>query len=293
MDSKQNDQLPGPILIWSAFALVALSLLFIYSQRNKAPTLPIVAPSSLGNPSFRTDFDGGHDDETWRIADFYYPSKMHLAAWVAENTHFENGRLGLELNRNKVDYKPYSGAEYQRRGFYHFGRFEVIMQAAAGSGTVSSFFTHTGDMFGDPHDEIDIEFLGNDTTRLHINYFTDGSSAGSVYIPLAFDAAKEVHLYAFEWTPEEIQWFVDEDMVFSATRELQTIPTTPGRIIMDLWSGSPDQYGWHGKPEFENGTRANYICASFLKTNDTGPQCSDNYKFKNGRRFFKNKLLTP
>ncbi len=294
MDPEKDDQLPGPILIWIAFTLLALSFLFIYIQKNRPPVPPTVVPHfTLGDSSFRTDFDDGHDEKTWRIADFHYPSKMHLAAWVAQNTHFENGYLSLELNRNRVDYKPYSGAEYQRRGFYHYGRYEVIMQAAAGSGAVSSFFTHTNEVFGDPHDEIDIEFLGNDTTRMHINYFTDGSSAGSVYVPLDFDAAEETHLYAFEWTPEEIRWFVDDDMVFSATGDLQKIPSSPSRVIMDLWSGSPDQYAWHGKPSFENGTRAHYICASFLKSGDSGPQCSNDYKFEKGRRVFKNAPMTP
>ncbi|MGH1421774.1 MAG: glycoside hydrolase family 16 protein [Hyphomonas sp.] len=294
MDRKQPDQLPGPILIWTAFAILALSMLFVFINRNRLPTLPIPIPQpSLGDPSFKTNFEDGHDNKAWQIADFYYPSKVHLAAWVAENTDFENGRLSLELNRNRVDYKPYSGAEYQRRGFYHYGRYEVVMQAAAGSGTVSSFFTHTNETFGDPHDEIDIEFLGKDTTRLHINYFTNGEGAGSVYIPLGYDAAEEFHLYAFEWSPEEIKWFVDDQMVFSATDELHKIPSTPSRIIMDLWSGSPDQYQWHGKPSFENGTKAHYLCASFLKTGEKGPQCSNDYKVKNGKRFYKKAPLTP
>lgn len=288
MDPKQDDHLPGPILIWIAFVILALAMVFTYTQRNKAPTAPAPFPHSpLGDPSFHTNFGDGHDDTNWFKADFHYPSNMHLAAWVAKNIHFEDGRLGLELNRDRVDYKPYSGAEYQRRGFYHYGRYEVIMQAAAGSGAVSSFFTHTNATFGDPHDEIDIEFLGKDTTRMHINYFTDGNAAGSVYIPLEFDAAEEVHLYAFEWTPEEIRWFVDDDMVFSATNRIHQIPTVPGRIIMDLWSGSPDQYAWHGKPMFENGTRAHYFCASFLQAGDIGPECSNDYRTENGTRFFK------
>lgn len=292
MEPRQDDKLPGPILIWIAFLIILMAILFAYFQRNKVEPTPEPVPHpSLGDPSFRTDFSNGHDDEVWRKADFYYPSNAHLAAWVAEHVQFKDGYMDLKLNRDQVDYKPYSGAEYQRRGFYHYGRYEVIMQAAPGSGTVSSFFTHTNEYFGDPHDEIDIEFLGKDTTQLHINYFTNGNAAGSVYVPLGFDAAKEAHLYAFEWTPTEIRWFVDDEMVFSATDELHEIPRAPGRIIMDLWSGSPNQYAWHGKPTFKNGTRAYYYCASFLQAGDSKPQCSDDYEIKNGRRYFKDTQL--
>ena len=133
--------------------------------------------------------------------DFTFRSLFYRAGWVAENVHFENPSISLEINRKPVDHQPYSGAEVQKRGYYGFGRYEVVMQAAPGSGAVSSFFTHTDATFGDPHDEIDIEFLGNNTRQIHANVFADGQTTGSIYIDLPFDAAEEVHLYAFDWQP--------------------------------------------------------------------------------------------
>ncbi|MDB9854520.1 family 16 glycosylhydrolase, partial [Candidatus Marinimicrobia bacterium] len=37
--------------------------------------------------------------------------------------------------------KPYRGAEYRSIETFQYGRFEIRMQSASGSGTVSSFFT--------------------------------------------------------------------------------------------------------------------------------------------------------
>jgi len=152
------------------------------------------------------------------------------------------------------------------------------MQAARGSGVVSSFFTHTDSTFGDPHDEIDIEFLGNNTRRLHPNIFAQGETQGSTYVDLPFDAAEEVHLYAFDWQPNSVKWYVDDELVQTITSSDRPIPQTPGRVIMNIWTGSPAQYDWHGKPTFKAPTQATYYCVSFRAAGDNRPQCSDTFK---------------
>jgi endo-1,3-1,4-beta-glycanase ExoK len=227
--------------------------------------------------SFVHHFGGAHDPVRWFKSDFYYPNSGH-PAWTKDMVHFKPNRLELEVRRQKVAYKNITGGEYQRLGFYHYGRFEVVMRAAPGSGTVSAMFTHTHGQFGDPHDEIDIEFLGKDLTEMHANYFTNGRAHGGIYIPLGFDASKETHLYAFEWEPDEIRWYVDDRLVHTATPEDMAIPQAPGRLIVHAWSGAPEQYDWHGEPTFKNGTRARFYCLSYQAPGDRTPQCSDSFK---------------
>lgn len=229
--------------------------------------------------SFVHHFGGEHDPEHWYKSDFYYPNSDH-PAWLPDLIHFKKNRIELEVRRKKVAYKKIAGAEYQRRGFYHYGRYEVVMQAAPGSGTVSAMFTHTHSQFGDPHDEIDIEFLGKDLTKLHANYFTDGKQHGGIYIPLGFDASQQVHLYAFEWEPDEIRWYVDGRLAHTATGRDFPIPQAPGRLMVHLWSGGPDQVSWAGKPTFKNGARAKYYCLSHQAAGETSSQCSDSFVLK-------------
>jgi endo-1,3-1,4-beta-glycanase ExoK len=254
---------------------LTLALSGQFSRPPPAAALNLTAESEA-SPSFVTWFGGSHDESRWFKSDFYYPNSAH-PAWKAENIHFRSNRIEMEVRRERVAYKNYTGGEYHRRGRFHYGRYEVVMRAAPGSGTVSAMFTHTGEYFGDPHDEIDIEFVGKQPRKLHINYFTDGRAHGSVYIPLRFDASREIALYAFEWDPDEIRWFVDDELVFVARDENHPLPQTPGRLMMHAWSGTPAQYGWHGYPTFRNGTRAAFYCLSFQQSGDSTEQCSDRF----------------
>lgn len=263
----------------AAILFGAAALAFMLTARlSPAPPAAALnqASESESSPSFVTWFGRTHDEERWFKSDFYYPNSAH-PAWKAENIHFHSNRIEMEVRRERVAYKNYTGGEYHRRGRFHYGRYEVVMRAAPGSGTVSAMFTHTGEYFGDPHDEIDIEFVGKHPRKLHINYFTDGRAHGSVYAPLRFDSSREIALYAFEWDPDEIRWFVDDELVFVARDENHPIPQTPGRLLMHAWSGTPAQYGWHGYPTFRNGTRAAFYCLSFQQTGDTTEQCSDRF----------------
>lgn len=236
---------------------------------------PQIAPDAQAGASFLQHFNKEHDPTRWHKSNLSYPGAH--PAWLSRQIHFFDDRVELELRRMRVGDKTLAGAEYQRRGFYSFGRFEVVMTPAPGSGTVSSLFTHTHAQFGDPHDEIDIEFLGKDLSVLAANYFTDGASHGTIPIRLPFDASEEIHLYAFEWEPDAIRWYVNDQLWHTATAKDQPIPQSPGRIIISLWSGGPGQFDWHGVPTFEDGTRAAFYCVSFQKSGETSPQCSDTF----------------
>lgn len=263
------------IAILIAFAILIVVGIAAYIWPHPKYT---IVPDRGDGKSFNLSFSDGFEESDWYISDFTFLSQFYRAGWVAENVHFENPSISLKINRKPVDHQPYSGAEVQKRGYYGFGRYEVVMQAAPGSGVVSSFFTHTDATFGDPHDEIDIEFLGNNTRQIHANVFADGKTNGSIYIDLPFDAAEEAHLYAFDWQPDAITWFVDGVAKKTVTSAERPIPQNPGRIIMNIWTGSHDQYAWHGPPEFEDGARATYDCVSFRALGDHTPQCSNSDK---------------
>ena len=129
------------------------------------------------------------------------------------------------------------------------------MKAAKCPGVISSFFTYTGH----PWDEIDVEFLGNDTTRIQLNYYTNGTGGHEFLYELGFDGSEGFHEYGFDWQPDSITWYVDGKAVYRAT---ENIPSASGKIMMnvwntrgvDEWAGAFDpaylpvtaQYGWIG-----------------------------------------------
>jgi beta-glucanase (GH16 family) len=127
--------------------------------------------------------------------------------------------------------KPYAGGEYRTRNNYSYGLYQVRMKPAKNTGIVSSFFTYNGS----PWDEIDIEFLGKDTTKVQFNYFTNGAGNHEKIYNLGFDASASYHTYAFNWQPTYIAWLVDGNEVYRAT---SNIPSHAGKIMMNLWPGT-------------------------------------------------------
>jgi hypothetical protein len=198
--------------------------------------------------------------------------------WKPENIAARNGGAFLEVRREKSGGLPYTAAEMQSAETYGYGLYETVMQPARGSGLVTAFFTFTGAWFGEPHDEVDIEFLGSDTTKIHFNYFRNGKSIKPATFDLPFDAASKPHLYAFEWRPDGITWFVDGVALYATEAGDAAIPVTAGKVMFSAWTGKPKMEGWHGKPLFRDGSGAQFNCVSFTPLGHDTPKCSDTYR---------------
>lgn len=203
-------------------------------------------------------------------------SPFYGGDWQADNIAARNGAF-LEVKREKSSGLPYTGAEMQSSKRYGYGRYETIMQPARGSGVVSAFFTYTGPWFGDPHDEIDIEFLGSDTTKVHFNYFKNGKVIKPATFDLPFDAADRPHLYAFDWRPDGITWYVDGEPIYATETGDTGVPTHPSKIMFSAWTGKKHMEGWHGPRTFRDGAGALFNCVSFTPMGHEGPKCSDSY----------------
>lgn len=177
-------------------------------------------------------FSDGFDSQTssWSKSDGWTNGGMFNCNWRANNVNFSSGVMNLTLNKDSGS-KPYSGGEYRSSNTYGYGLYQVNMKPAKNTGIVSSFFTYTDS----PWDEIDIEFLGKDTTKVQFNYFTNGVGNHEHIYNLGFDASTSYHTYAFNWQKTYIAWLVDGKEVYRAT---SSIPSHPGKIMMNLWPGT-------------------------------------------------------
>ena len=174
--------------------------------------------------------------EGWECADGWCNGSMFNVTWRKKNVTFNDGKMQLIIDNDTVpkDNVPYSGGEFRSREFYGYGRYEVSMKAIKNDGVVSSFFTYTGPSDNNPWDEIDVEILGKDTTKVQFNYFTNSVGNHEYMHDLGFDASEDFHTYAFEWYEDKIVWFVDGVEVHSAT---ENIPVTESKIMMNAWCG--------------------------------------------------------
>ena len=166
---------------------------------------------------------------------------MFNCSFSSDNAKIEDGYLNLILSKTE---HGYAGAEY-RTGFKcGYGFYSVSMKPVNESGVITSFFIYNGM----PWDEIDIEFLGEDTTKVQFNYFTNGVGEHEYVYDLGFDASEEFHEYAFEWKEGSITWYVDGEAVYTATKN---IPSHAGHLMMNLWNVTDDKAYWAGKFECE------------------------------------------
>lgn len=259
---------------WAPIALLALTAACSSSDRwggNPPKTLG----AEPGGP-FIVQFADGFDPETQYISDFGIHESWMDAYFDPANVRYEDGGVSLVIEKRAQHGEPYTGGEFQQLGFYGYGRYETVMRGAPGVGVVAAFFTHTHSQFnGDPHDEIDFEYMGQNTRQLHLNHFKDGKAAGSTYIDLPFDYTEGEHLYAFEWEPDTIRWYVDGELVYET---FDMIPDHSGRVIISILAVGEASYGWAGKPTFDTPRAAFYRCISHVPLGQSGAQCSDTFE---------------
>lgn len=168
----------------------------------------------------------------------------NLALFRPSNFEFHT-KLGATLTIKKefLGVRKYSAAALTSCNKYLYGRFETLIKVSNVPGVVTGIFLHRNS----PRQEIDIEITGNKTDHLLVNVFYNPGLEGAKFdygyrgaassIDLGFDASKSYHLYAIEWKPNEIRWFVDNRLVHKRFDWNPTpIPCLPMAFHINIWS---------------------------------------------------------
>lgn len=178
----------------------------------------------------------------WDFLNNSFP--YNLVKFTQDNIKLnKNNGIQIQVRNETIDDRELSSGALKSQLEYQFGRFEIEMKPVKGHGLISAFFLYRID----PWQEIDIEFLGNNTSQMLVNvYFNPGedgtilnhgSSGTPVIVNLGFDASTNVHHYAIEWDPNEIRWFVDNDLVHVRRTGFPTpIPNLPMKVFLNLWA---------------------------------------------------------
>lgn len=130
-----------------------------------------------------------------------------------------------------------------------FGRVDITMKCAPGTGIVTSVVLQSDDL-----DEIDMEFLGVDNAQVQTMYFGKGQRAPD---PLVYASAPnnqdQFVTYSFDWTSERIVWSVggSDVRVLESSSYPEYYPQTPMQLKFGIWAGgdpgnSEGTVGWAG-----------------------------------------------
>ncbi len=212
---------------------------------------------------WRDEFDGAEIDRSrWRL-DVGYTGEtngeLEIYTERLENACIEDGCLVIAAREENYRGYRYTSARLKTQGLHAwtYGRIEARIKLPSGQGIWPAFWM-IGDDFsvkGWPDcGEIDImEFIGGrlDTVRGTIHgpgYFRDDSIGADLTLP-GQNFSDSFHLYALEWEPGEMRWYVD-DRHFSTL----TAKDVPGKWVFDHpffillnlavgghWPGYPDE----------------------------------------------------
>lgn len=214
------------MMVWMG-ALV----LGIFSCQSATSASSTTAAPVTGGASFQTTLTS-LDSSLFSLSDWANGS-MFNCGWSPSNVSFNSTGMTFTLNNTASHGYPYASGEIQSKATYGHGLYNVTMKPAAAAGIVSSFFLYTSTPVWD---EIDIEFLGKDTTKVQFNYFVNGVGGHEHLHSLGFDASQGFHTYGIEFLGTGINWYVDGQKVYSVNSG--TLPTHAMQVMANLWPGT-------------------------------------------------------
>ncbi len=218
--------------------LNAVAVLVFLACKTHDITLPVgvVGSSDARKLIWSDEFDepGLPDSTNWKYEvggngwgnneQQYYTDKR------SENARVENGKLIIEARKEAYKGNSYTSARLVTQGKVEWkhGRIEALAKLPAGRGTWPAIWMLGKDIAkaGWPQSgEIDImEHVGFDEGVVHgtihseaYNHVKKTEKGGAITVK---NVATEFHLYAIEWTADQIDFFVDDQKYYTVQKSV-------------------------------------------------------------------------
>jgi beta-glucanase (GH16 family) len=202
-------------------------------------------------PLRRDEFDS-LDPEFWELATHTF---QHNYAWFSPaNARVENGMLLLSITNDMAPSEPlpgeipkaFSAAEVRTRQSFLYGRFRTRARFAAGSAIVTSFWGFYDRYAMGTGVEADNQIViegGNAPEHLLRYTVVAPSPAVTTNENPAFDPSAEFHELGYDWTPDEVRFYMDGEMRAVVTGAAAEALTQSQRLLMSAY---PRENGWQG-----------------------------------------------
>jgi GR25 family glycosyltransferase involved in LPS biosynthesis len=181
------------------------------------------------------------DTASWLLRDDTFPS--NLAIFRPRNFSVAADRAALlTLRAERSAVRDFTSAAIASRRRNLYGRFAAELRPSSVSGLITGMFLHRNS----PRQEIDIELLGKNPSKMLVNVYYNPGEEGAKFeygyrgtpalIDLGFDASQAFHRYEIEWTSSAIRWRVDDEVVYERVDWDPTpIPHLPMQFNINLW----------------------------------------------------------
>ncbi len=177
------------------------------------------------------DYDGLPDSTKWNYEEGFVRNQeaQYFTKERTENCEVVDGVLHLRALKESFNGANYSSASVITKDKYHFtyGRIEIMAKVPEGVGVWPALWTLGTNIEEKPWPlcgEIDIlEFVGHDSEHIHTNIHTKlynhnlKTNIGMMH--KVYNPWEDFHLYAVEWYPERIEWFYDDQLMFTANKK--------------------------------------------------------------------------
>jgi beta-glucanase (GH16 family) len=175
-----------------------------------------------------------------------------------DNVRVEHGQLVIEARAENYLGSPYSSGRLKTQGKWSwtYGRIEARIKIPGTQGIWPAFWMLGTTARWPAGGEIDImENIGREPGVVHGTVHGPGYSGGSgiggpFSLPGGRAFADDFHVYAVEWTPDDIKWFVDDSQYFRVTPARLPAGTRwvfdqPQFLLLNVavggnWPGYPD-----------------------------------------------------
>jgi beta-glucanase (GH16 family) len=222
--------------------------------------------------AWQDEFNGKSlDTSKWNVLIRETSKHGELQYYVPDDVYTENGYLRIRSRVRKYGSKEYTSGRLDTEGRFApvYGRFEIRARLPGGQGLWPAHWLYpqerdwlmektmedavaAGKERLIPEErpwytEIDImEFLGHEPgvlygTMHYCDYDGNRRSTSGTWRS-DVDYTKDFHVYALEWEPDSIRWFIDGNRIHATANG---IPHKPHYIILNTaiggsWPGNPD-----------------------------------------------------
>jgi beta-glucanase (GH16 family) len=215
----------GALGLAAVLATTALAMTAHAASSPAPAALPAAAPSSLYTLTFDDEFNGtAVDTSKWNY-------RTDVRGWSAQrpqNVTEGGGLMTINLKKESYGGMSYTGGGLVSKQAFHYGYYETRVRTNVGSGWHPSFWAMASDgsttNWPDRRTEIDgFEMDSHRPTVLSHNinpWLPDGSreptiSSGNYNV--GFDMSAAFHTYGFEWTENQVKYYVDGALKFTAS----------------------------------------------------------------------------